>query len=289
MLSKEMSLGTYDIELAQMCSDDIDHLHELSLAVRWPHRATDWQDLIEMGEGFVARDLMGRLICSMMYFPMANNFASIGMGISSPRLQSLGAGKWLAKHIQSQLEEHDVYLFATKDSLSLCLNFGFSILQPVFHFNGIVQVNLASTQSQKVQPIRSTDHALVEQLDSAAMGVNRERIIKYLLSISKGNVIYDGAQLKAFALYRKFGRGYVIGPIVAETQEQAVTLISPILKALSGQFVRIDTYLESGYFVDYINRANLSLHETATKMVRGKSPTPSGPARTLGLASQALG
>ncbi|BDU41057.1 hypothetical protein [Vibrio nigripulchritudo] len=77
---------------------------------------------------------------------MANNFASIGMGISSPRLQSFGAGKWLAKHIQSQLEEHDVYLFTTKDSLPMCLNFG--------------------------------------------------------LSISKGNVIYEGAKLKAFAFYR---------------------------------------------------------------------------------------
>lgn len=289
MLSKEISLGAYDIKLAHMCTEDIDHLHELSLAVGWPHRATDWRELMEMGEGFVARDLMGRLICSMMYFPMDDNFASIGMGISSPRLQSLGAGKWLAKHIQSQLKEHDVYLFATKDSLPLCLNFEFSILQPVFHFNGVVQSVLTPTHSQKVQPVSSTVHTAIERLDRTAMGVNRERIIKHLLRISKGNVIYEKAQLKAFALYRKFGRGYVIGPIVAETEEQAVALISPIIETLSGQFVRIDTYLDSGVLVDYLNQVNLFLHESATKVVRGKLPKPSGPARILGLASQAFG
>lgn len=182
-----------------------------------------------------------------------------------------------------------MYLFATKDSLPLCLKFGFSILQPVFHFNGVVQADLSSTHSQNVQPIDNTDHIAIEQLDSAAMGMNRERIIKHLLSISKGNVIYEKAQLKAFALYRKFGRGHVIGPIVAETEEQAVALIGPIIETLSGQFVRIDTYLDSGYLVDYLEQANLFLHETATKMVRGKLPAPSGAARVLGLASQAFG
>lgn len=289
MLSKNMSLGTYDITLAQMCSDDIEHLHELSLAVRWPHRATDWQDLMAMGEGYVARDVMGRLICSMMYFPMADNVASVGMGISSPRLQSLGAGKWLAKHIQSQLQDRDVYLFATKDSLPLCLRFGFKVSQRVYHFNGVVHANFAATHKEPLQALRDTDRSAIEQLDSAAMGVNRARIIHHLTSVSEGYVRYEGDQLKAFALYRKFGRGYAIGPVVAETQAQAVALLSPILETLSGQFVRIDTYVESGCLVDYLNQANLSLHESATKMVRGTLPSPIGPAKTIALASQALG
>lgn len=289
MLSKEMSLGAYDIKLAQMCSDDIDHLHELSLSVRWPHRATDWKELMTMGEGFVARDSMGRLVCSMMYFPMSTQFASIGMGISSPRLQSLGAGQWLAEHIESQLKGSTVYLFATKDSMQLCLSFGFKILQPVFHFNGFAKATITPETAFKVQTLQSEDYHEVEKLDTAAMGFNRGRLIKHLLSISQGQVIYENGKLRAFALHRVFGRGHVIGPIVAENEEQAVALINPIINTLSGQFVRVDTYLNSGYFVEYLSQANLTLHETATKMVRGELPTPSGSVTTVALASQALG
>ncbi|MEH0740337.1 GNAT family N-acetyltransferase [Vibrio cholerae] len=289
MLSNEMALGAYDIDLAPMCSDHIPQLHELSLAVRWPHRATDWKALMMMGEGFVGLDSVERLVCSMMYFPMSDDFASIGMGISSPRLQSLGAGRWLAQHIQDQVQDRHIHLFATKDSLPLCLQFGFDIVHPVFHLNGVVSSRACAPHFPEVKTLHQSDYQAIEQLDSQAMGVHRHRIIHHLLHLSKGRVLYQGDQIRAFALYRSFGRGYVIGPIVAEDEAQAIELIAPILSELSGHFVRVDTYLSGGAFVDYLNSVNVTLHETATKMARGILPKPVSRATMIALASQATG
>lgn len=287
MLPEVMSLDSYEIKIANMQDDDIPSLHELSLAVRWPHRAEDWAELQQIGEGFVARDLLDRLICSMMWFPMGKQYASVGMGISSPRLQELGAGRWLAEHIKEKIGNRNVFLNATKDSLRLCLSFDFNIVRSVYHHNGLVR-SCPSAPGHAVK-MQKCDYEAIERLDEAAMGINRDRIIRHLLSVSEGSVIRRNGEVTGFALCRKFGRGHVIGPIVAENEEDAITLLHPFVSAHADQFLRVDTYQDNGLLRDYLIEAGIKHHETATKMVRGELPTPYGTAQTMGLASQALG
>lgn len=287
MLSKEMLLDAYEIKIAQMHADDIPSLHELSMAVRWPHRATDWAELMQMGEGYVARDQIGRLICSMMWFPFGEHYASVGMGISSPRLQERGAGRWLAEHIQQKIGNRNVFLNATKDSLRLCLSFSFDTVQPVFHHKGQV-TSVPSAPGHAVR-MQQCDYDAIEKLDEAAMGFNRDRVIKHLLSISDGYVIRTNGDIKGFALCRKFGRGHVIGPVIAESEETAIALISPFINEHSDGFLRMDTYQDEGLLRNYLVDAGLKHHETVTKMSRGDLPSPTGITQTMGLASQALG
>lgn len=287
MLSEKMSLDSYEIELSDIQADDIPSLYELSLSVRWPHRAQDWSDLIHMGEGLVARDLLGRLICSMMWFPMDERFASVGMGISTPRLQELGAGRWMAEHIKEKIDSKDVFLIATKDSLRLCLSFGFEIVGSVFQFNGVAKS--LPEKSDNTSPMQVSDFPTIKELDEASMGFKRDRIIEHLISVSEGTVIRKNGKVKGFALCRPFGRGHVVGPIVAECDEDAIALIQPFLEKYENQFLRVDIYQDDGVFRNYLLEVGLNHHETATKMVRGNQPTPLGKATTFGLASQALG
>lgn len=77
MLPNVKLLDTYEVTIANMQAEDIPHLHELSMSVRWSHRAQDWAELLNLGEGIVARDIMGRLICSMMWFPIGEQFVAL--------------------------------------------------------------------------------------------------------------------------------------------------------------------------------------------------------------------
>lgn len=287
MLSKDKLLNEYEVKIAKMQLNDIPKLHELSLSVRWPHRDADWAELLKLGEGFVIHDLLGRLVSSMMWFSYGDNLVSVGMGISSPRLQALGAGRWLAEHIQNEIGNSIVFLVATRDSLPLCLSLDFKIIQNVYHHNGYVK-HLPST-SDLSEKIDILDHDEIKHLDTIAMGFSREKVISHLLANSQGRLIRDKGEITGFALCRKFGRGYVIGPIIAKSQDQAIELVSPLLHDLKDAFVRIDTYLDSGAFKEFIINIGLSLHETATKMARGTLPIPKCDIITIGLASQALG
>ncbi len=287
MLPKMKSLDTYEVAVDKMQLEDIPSLHELSMSVRWPHRPQDWAELLTLGEGIVARDALDRLICSMMWFPMGERFASIGMGISSPRLQDMGAGRWMAKHILEKAGSRNLFLNATKDSLRLCLSFGFKITQPVFHYNGVVKTTPNAVNTATL--MQESDYDAIETLDTAAMGLQRHNIIRHLLSVSGGMVIRRHGEVKGFALCRQFGRGHAIGPIVAETEEDAITLIQPFITEYTNRYLRVDTRQDDGPSRRYLSDAGLKYHEVATGMARGKLPTSFGVAKTMALASQALG
>ena len=108
-----LEIGGFELSLQPMTVADIPRLHELSVSVSWPHRAEDWAMLLHLGRGWVARDPIGRVLGSAMWFPFGPQVASIGMVITSPRLQENGAGRQRL----AALEEHGQELGPIADLL----------------------------------------------------------------------------------------------------------------------------------------------------------------------------
>src|ERR1044072_6464442 len=96
--SSSIQLDSFELTLSEMENADLNALHGLSLSVGWPHRAEDWQIVREMGRGVVARDAIGRVLGSAMCTDFTPDFTTIGMVITSPRLQMLGTGRWMMEH-----------------------------------------------------------------------------------------------------------------------------------------------------------------------------------------------
>ncbi|TGV63253.1 GNAT family N-acetyltransferase, partial [Mesorhizobium sp. M00.F.Ca.ET.158.01.1.1] len=67
-------------------------------------------------------------------------------------------------------------------------------------------------------------HAVIA-LDAAGFGVRREALIEKLFAHSVGYGLFKGDTLSAFALCRPFGRGHVVGPVVAESDADAVAIV----------------------------------------------------------------
>jgi hypothetical protein len=91
-----------------------------------------------------------------------------------------------------------------------------------------------------------------------------------------------------YAVCRAFGRGYVIGPVVAPCLENACSLIDTAMSELPGEFVRVDTNANSG-LSPWLEARGLTRVDTASTMIRGEAPQPSGEARVFALCSQSLG
>ena len=92
-----------------------------------------------------------------------------------------------------------------------------------------------------------------------------------------------------FALCRPFGRGHVVGPVVAEREADAVALVAPHVAARAGRFLRLDTREEEGPLRSYLTAAGMLFYDTVTSMAAGRERPATGPGRTFALASQALG
>jgi hypothetical protein len=69
---------------------------------------------------------------------------------------------------------------------------------------------------------------------------------------------------------REFGRGQVVGPLVALNDADAVHLTAVHLKNLTGQFVRVDTREKNGTFVEFLKQSGLDVAETVTTMSKGR-------------------
>jgi hypothetical protein len=95
--------------------------------------------------------------------------------------------------------------------------------------------------------------------------------------------------IAAFAAVRAFGRGEVVGPVVAEDRDQARALIAFILSGMQGRFVRIDIPEDAGLST-WLEGLGLAHVGGPVAMLRGASNIPgSTNVRIFALASQALG
>ncbi|MDR6192903.1 hypothetical protein QE372_005237 [Agrobacterium pusense] len=95
MPGERLQIDAFTMQIGDVADADLEQLHALSISVGWPHRGADWQFLREGGKGVVATDDIGRIMSSAMWFRQAPELATIGMVITSPRLQTQGTGHWL--------------------------------------------------------------------------------------------------------------------------------------------------------------------------------------------------
>ena len=92
----------------------------------------------------------------------------------------------------------------------------------------------------------------------------------------------------AAALHRRFGRGQLIGPVVARDEPSARLLVGQLLGQLAGEFVRIDTP-DTGEFGAWLASQGLQSSAPVIGMTRGAAGGLSGGAQCFAIASQAYG
>ncbi|TGQ53504.1 N-acetyltransferase [Mesorhizobium sp. M1C.F.Ca.ET.193.01.1.1] len=295
--SGSLKIDTFSMRIGDIDGIELDRLHAHTLSVGWPHRAEDWQFLRETGHGFVALDDIGRVLGSAMWFPHGADFATIGMVITSPRLQTLGAGQWLMKRVFERVAGRDLRLNATRAARRLYLSLDFKPEKTVYQCQGVVHTIGAPGVEKadgEVRRLRAEHVPAVIALDAAGYGVRRETLVQKLFDQSVGYGLFDDGAVKSFALCRPFGRGHVVGPVVAQRDADAVAVVRPHVAEHAGSFLRVDTHMESGEFAAFLSHSGMPVFDTVLTMSMGKrladfavdsAATP----RTYALASQTLG
>lgn len=280
-------VDSFSLSARPITPEAIPKLHELSVGVGWMHRTEDWATALRLGEGIYLTDEIGRPFGSAMWFPMAEDYARLGMVITTPRLQERGAGRWMMEQILGRTGGRDLALHATRAAYRLYVALGFQTGPLVWQHQGIVTA--APPESPAVRPLRPEDREGVHALDTRAYTAERRQALALFLEQSSGTVIEDGGRITGYALCRRFGRGHVVGPVVASSAAEAVALAAPHVAAHRGRFLRIDTRDTEGAFVEMLKASGLAAHDTVTSMSLGK-PRPVDPtAHIFALANQAVG
>lgn len=280
-------VDSYDLMTRPITPQDIPRLHELSVAVGWMHRAEDWAVALKLGEGIFLADEIGRPFGSAMWFPVAEDMAMLGMVITTPRLQERGAGRWMMEQILARTGQRDLALNATRAAFRLYLALGFQPGLTVWQHQGVVSAGVVS--DPRVRAMTPQDRAAIHALDTRAYTADRRRALDLFLDQSTGTVVEEGGRITGYALCRRFGRGHVVGPIVAADAADAAAVTAPHLAAHRGHYLRIDTRETEGPFVDLLNASGLRPRDTVTSMTLGRPRTVDPDAHVFALAIQAIG
>ncbi|MGO7540180.1 GNAT family N-acetyltransferase [Rhizobium ruizarguesonis] len=297
LTSESRFVDSFETHIAGIDSVALDKLHALSMTVAWPHRGEDWQFLREFGQGIVAIDDIGRILGSAMWFPYDAQFATIGMVITSPRLQTNGAGQWLMGHALEQVAGRNLGLNATRAARRLYRSLNFVREALVFQCQGeaISPPDVELPSGAVIRAVEAGDLEAIAELDCVAFGTDRKLLLARLMANSKGIVLTCAGRIEAFSLCRRFGRGHVIGPIVARSDADAIAVVRPHAAEHAGSFLRLDTREQGGTFSDFLSRCGLPVYDIVTTMSLGGPWLPvSGhqsahEPRTYALVSQALG
>lgn len=266
-------------------------LHELTVSVFWPHRHGDLDLFLSVGRGYVALDEIGRPLGSAMYFPSGADFAMFGMMVTPPRLQAQGAGRWLLRQIMRDCEGRDLRLSATRSGYRLYESAGFTPVGLIRQQQGIARPIYAPdpVAGVSLRPMGAEDLAVLQGLDAPAYGADRGPVLEALMAQSQGLVAERAGRACGYALIRPFGKGQVIGPVVAESEAMAMQLVAPLVQACPGQFLRLDTPQDSELFSAFLAAAGMGMHDTVTEMRIGPQRRATSGAAIWGLAAQSLG
>ncbi|MGS4984448.1 Predicted N-acetyltransferase YhbS [Pseudosulfitobacter pseudonitzschiae] len=288
---ERLMLDTYEATIRPITLADRPLMHELTVAVFWPHRAHDLDAFLSLGKGYIALDEIGRPIGSAMYFPMGSDFAMFGMMVTTPRLQALGAGGRLLRRILKDCEGLDLRLSATKSGFSLYESAGFETVGLIWQQQGVVRsIRMPKlAQGLSLRKLEASDRAAIHALDSHAYGANRPEVLDAMVDLSTGVVVERDGAVCGFAMMRPFGKGIVIGPVVAEDDQMAMCLCAPLIQQCEGRFVRLDTPQQSEHFKAFLSAAGMGVYDTVTEMHLGGFRRATENAQTYGLSSHSLG
>jgi GNAT superfamily N-acetyltransferase len=278
-------MSAEQISLEAMEAAHLDGAVLLSREAGWPHRREDWELVLSVSEGIVALH-DGRVVATTIMTPFGSDAAAINMVIVDAAMRGRGLGRTLMDAALEKAGARNCRLVATKEGLPLYEKLGFTVTGEVAQHQGQA---LKVEAPSNVSWARDDEHGMICALDTAACNLDRIKLMGVLRRLAQFAVIREQRQVKAFAGLRAFGRGFVIGPVVATTDQQAKDLIQFLLAHHEGAFVRLDTELSAG-LGPWLAERGLVHVGGGIPMRRGpRVEWTNAPHRTYALVNQALG
>jgi len=283
-----------------MTAADLPACHQLSLALKWPHRLDDWQFLLSMGQGCVIESRQGDqgpvIVGSALCCHFGQHHSAVGMVIVLPGLQKHGLGNRLMQQLQEHTNGRIQIVNATLAAQPLYKKLKFIATDTLHQYQGSIvpPLLIPLPPGQRVRPLGKSDGPRIAALDQLATGMDRSKVLAAIRDLAEGVAIDDDGEMLGFALVRRFGHGRVIGPVVAPDALRAKALIAHWINTYSDSFIRIDVF-ESLGLSDWFAEIGLTRVDSVVQMQKnvGSGKTvwskPESRMQLFSIINQALG
>jgi GNAT superfamily N-acetyltransferase len=291
--------------------DDLRHCVRLSVDRGWLPEKAKWSMLLEVsevfgidapggGDGTDGTDGGdGALAGAVVLTRYGAELASVGMMLVAARYGRMGLGRALMEHLLAEAGDATVTLFATDLGKPLYDKLGFRTIRRSAAFTGpfradpflaeaAVTAATADNSKMRTRPAAAADMASIIDVDKAAFGADRSRLLRRLPAFAGQLLILEtGRGVAGFAAAWQNHTSTVIGPVVAPDGAAARRLIGDLAAGIRGQ-VRLDLDPDRPELPAWAVRHGLQPAGLNAVMAYGDRPPPGDPARLFTPISIAL-
>ncbi|MCX7283121.1 MAG: GNAT family N-acetyltransferase [Novosphingobium sp.] len=285
-MSGSMVTGTSTRAMA-LTPEHLEQAHGLSQALNWPYRLDDWAFAHGLGRGF-AVEADGRLVGTALWWPYGDAFGTIGMIIVSPHAQRQGIGGRLMDALLADATGRRLTLISTRDGEPLYTRLGFKPFGFITQHQAVLAKVPPIDPAVPVRAARAEDWPAITAVDQRGSGMDRTLLLAALRPVADTVVVEREGAVVGYGCVRRWGRGVVIGPVIARDGTDARAIIATLASAHEGTFVRIDTTDATG-LAPWLVDIGLPQVDRAVSMALGAPPQAAPDATLYALSNQSLG
>jgi len=267
-----------------MTTADIDAGLRLCRASGWNQLESDWRLFLECNpEGCRVVETEGRVTGTVATLRYEDRFSWISMLLVDPEVRRQGIGTRLLHTAMEILADMpSVRLDATPAGKTVYDRYGFLDEYRLTRMRAL-QVSGAMSAARRMT---DADLPAILERDREVFGADRSGILRRLYSFApEYALVTDGG----YSFGRHGFRAGHIGPVVADHQNAARTLVLAAASADPGRSFLIDAPHHSPDWVQWLESAGFVAERPFIRMYRGSNPFPGLPERVFAIAGPELG
>jgi ribosomal protein S18 acetylase RimI-like enzyme len=299
----------------------------LSAAANWNQNEADWRGMLAMGQGWAIHasgpDGQRELAASTVTLPYGERFAWVSMVLVLPEFRRRGYASALLRHALAQLKSRGMaaVLDATPAGHAVYRQEGFQDTWGFARYRregregregrdsgageadcqGAVALNSGRAQAGDsapcavasgpvTRPLRDSDWPAIAALDAPAFGADRSPLLRRLAARLPGaaRVVERHGRICGIVLGRDGREACQIGPLLAQDDEAAQSLLGDALAALQGP-VYVDLLERRKALLPWLEQQGFEFQRPFTRMVRGTQSAPGDNTAIVLVAGPELG
>ena len=178
------------------------------------------------------------------------------MMLVKKEFRGMGIGQMLMKSILKQLEGcRSVKLDATPAGFPVYAKLGFVQEYSIYRMTRLAQ-NKLDTEDKKhaIKAIQPEDLQTIIDFDEDIFGVKRQAVLRYLYTQSPAAalMIEKDHTIKGYIMGRPGSNYYQLGPLIAESTEASIALLSRALSGLEDYPVVVDVLKDKEELISWL-------------------------------------
>lgn len=257
--------------IRQMISEDINSAMRLKDAELWNQTESDWHYFLESNpELCLVASLDNEVIGTVTAINYHNRKAWIGMMLVSSDHRRKGVGLKLLHSVIDRLSGCELIgLDATPVGALVYQGLGFKEAHELIRMSteGIETGSIGS-YGGSIEPIETSEILEICRLDEEAFGANRSDLIQLLVENAPDlcwRAKREG-EITGFNLGRRGTRFIHIGPVVANSLEDAKALVAQVSQNFEGSPAVLDVPAEKGEWQTWLSKLGFLPQRSLTRM-----------------------